>query len=340
MFKKIHLKNFRSWREFSCEFGHITIFVGPNGAGKTNIIEAVRFLSVLKSFRAREQKELVRWGAAAARVIGVFNGDTIEVGLAPGEKAVKVNGVGKAPSQIVGRLKTVVFSPDDMALLTGPPSGRRRFLDGVLVQKDRQYLAGLATYQNVVRRRNALLEAIAFNRAVIGDLAVWDDKLVELAWQISGARKKFMAFLAEQLSGLYRLACADKAVVGLAPKWSELSLERLAAHLNRDIQLRATTIGPHHDDFSVLLNDRDVGRFGSRGENRTAIVVLKIIELEYLKNDDSAPVLLLDDIFSELDHSRRARLQDLIKDYQTIITTTDEHYIGDGLKKRAKIIKL
>lgn len=337
MIRSIKLENFRNHTKLELSFGGVTILLGPNGAGKTNVVEAIRLLSLLKSFRARNQKELIKWNEQAARVIGKIGDQTIEFAISVEQKLVKLNGVKKSSANMIGLLQTVLFTPEDVSLLSGAPSNRRRFLDSMLVQKDKHYLIALSKYQQVLRQRNAALEAVSRGLARRENLSVWDGQLIELGQIVHQQRKKAVEIINNLIVQTYQKATGGVQALLVEPKWSQISADILSAAWGRDIALQSTTKGPHHDDFAVLFDGKDIGRFGSRGENRTAVVALKLAELEYLGKD---AVLLLDDIFSELDHNRRERLQQLIQSYQTIITTTDEHYISSDLMKAANIVKL
>lgn len=337
MLKHLQLHDFRNHHKLELEFGQVTILLGPNGVGKTNVLEAIRMISLLKSFRARAQSQLIAWGKEVARIVAKANDLTIELALTPAEKVIKVNGVPKTHAQALGVIKTVLFAPDDVGLFQGPPVLRRRFLDGILAQSDRPYLNALAIYQAVLRQRNATLAMIARSSASLNDLTAWDGQLVEQGQLIHKKRQQLIKRFNDELPAIHEQASGKSLGFEIKPTWSEISPELLAARAERDIILQSTSIGPHHDDFAVLLADKDVGRFGSRGENRTVVFSLKIAELNYLGQDT---LLLLDDIFSELDHNRRQRLQQLFKDYQTIITTTDEHYISSDLAKTASLIRL
>ncbi|MBI4991376.1 DNA replication and repair protein RecF, partial [Candidatus Gottesmanbacteria bacterium] len=271
-------------------------------------------------------------------------------------KKYTVNGVGKRMVDFVGELKTVLFWPEDLELVTDSPSLRRRYLDFVLVQADREYRRSLVSYEKGLRQRNKVLEAIRERGAHRHQLLFWDQLLIKAGEYITRKREEYINYLNNShppAGGLnsqidnYHLEY-DKSVISEA---------RLAQYSEEEVAAAATLVGPHRDDFKFQIVSnaprpplmvrggegelRNLSHFGSRGEQRLAILWLKLGELAYIEETTGEkPVLLLDDIFSELDHEHRKTIFDIIGNQQTIMTTTDEHFIDNKSLKELKVIKL
>ena len=310
---KISLQNFRNYEKRTFEFGLKTLIVGENGAGKSNIMEAVYLLATGKSFRADYESEMVSYDKDFFRVMGVI-GEMGEMGveMVENRKRFLVNGVPRRQVDFVGNLRAVLFCPQDMELVTGSPGGRRRYLDFVISQMDREYRRCLISYEKGLRQRNKLLEMIREGLAQRSQLYFWDKLLIKNGEYITLKRGEYLTGLAEY----------DK---------STISETRLAQYEMEEVAAAATLVGPHRDDFIVNLAGRDVSKFGSRGEQRMAVLGLKEAEIKRLSDEDTKeqPLLLLDDIFSELDHRHREEVMSLVKNYQgqVIMTTVDRHLL-------------
>lgn len=313
---KISLQNFRSYEKRTFEFGDKTIIVGENGAGKSNIIEAVYLLAVGKSFRADRDTEMVAYGQQFSNLNSqISNNDQItnlQITITD-RKKFEVNGVPRRQIDFVGNLRAVLFCPQDMELVTGSPGGRRRYLDFVISQMDREYRRCLISYEKGLRQRNKLLEMIRENLAQRSQLYFWDKLLIKNGEYITLKRGEYLTGLAEY----------DKSII---------SETRLAQYEMEEVAAATTLVGPHRDDFIIKIQDsrskvqKDVSKFGSRGEQRMVVLGLKRKEIEYLGGN---PLLLLDDIFSELDHKHREEVMNLAKNYsgQVIMTTADRHLL-------------
>ena len=371
MLKHLKLTNFRNHANFEVKLDKTTVFVGKNGCGKSNILEAIALLSFCRSFRDDDKKNLVKIGADFARITG----DTAEIFLQKNPNFIfqaKDKGVIKKQSDFIGRLRSVVFSPETMAIITGSPRYRRKFLDIMISQSDRQYLRALVRYEKVRLERNSLLQRIRANVASESELDFWDKELITEGCSIIESRQKTITYLNTKLSKVYSkisgrtdqldLNYENNVIDGRAsspfqaPKepdgsqrQSDSFAEKLKSMRRREILSGRTFIGPHRDDLVFNLNPFDklraglcnMANFASRGEIRSAILALKIAELEFLsEGETNQPLLLLDDIFSEFDHNRREHLCDLIETYQTIITTTEVEHLSKCLLGKAKIIQL
>lgn len=303
-------------------------------------------LSTGKSFRAHLEQEMIAYDQEIARVKGrVVSDEVVDLeivltrGEVGGEKVAKkkysVNGVSKRARDFVGRLRSVYFGPEDLELVTNSPSTRRRYLDLVLSQVDREYARASLSYEKGLRQRNKLLERVRDEGAPRSQLLFWNQLLIRNGEYLTGAREEFMGF------------CNAQQSKGKTPPFqleydrSVISPSRLKDYAKEEIAAGATLVGPHRDDFEFRLEKRDLSKFGSRGEQRLAILWLKLCELEFVsQKEDERPVLLLDDIFSELDKTRRKLVLEVIPAQQTIITTTDIGLVEKDYQKKAKMIEL
>jgi len=344
--RSLTLTNFRNYENFKIDFKPITIFVGPNGIGKTNLIEAIHLLSLGKSYRTQDSFELIKWDEDFCRIVGKVEKNDLELFIDKNteQKSVKINEVKKKSIELFGKLKTVLFSPESIDIVIGAPRLRRRFLDVILSQINREYLYNLIELQKIIKNRNALLKNIRDRKSIPKELDFWNEKLVDLSNLIIKERLELIKFIEKDISVLFPLFKIDKGDLKIkyipsVPDMNYFS-DLLAQNQEREIALSSTLFGPHRDDLQFLLDNRDINSFASRGEIRSVVFSLKMAELNYLKTKDPNTLLLLDDIFSELDKIRREKLSEIIKDQATIITTTDESFIDEKLKKKAKIVGL
>lgn len=319
----LQLQNFRNYSKREFKFGDQTLIIGQNGAGKSNILEAIYLLATGKSFRADRDTEMIQYNENHAIIQcqtlpagrQVPNNEDLKV-IITDRKKFEVNGVPRRMQDFVGKLKAVLFAPTDMDLITGSPGGRRRYLDFVISQFDREYRRSLVSYEKGLRQRNRLLELIRDNLAQRSQLFFWDRLLIKDGDYITLARSRYLA----NLSNHRYQTNYDKSVIS-ETRLKQYELEEVAA--------ATTLVGPHRDDFEVLYQERDISKYGSRGEQRMAMLWLKQNEITVLSDGD-LPVLLLDDIFSELDHAHREEVLQIIATHklvggQTIMTTADDH---------------
>jgi DNA replication and repair protein RecF len=348
---KLRLQDFRLYtkKEFAFE-GKNTLIVGQNTVGKTNILEAIYLLASGKSFRAGLESEMISYDQEIARVKGRIENEEItdleivltrgEVG---GEKTAKkkflVNGVSRRMFDFVGKLKAVYFRPEDLDLVTDSPSLRRKYLDMVLGQVDKEYLRNLLSFEKGLRQRNKLLERIREEGVSRSQLLFWDQLLIRTGNYLTNSRGKFIDFCnqqpttsnKQQIKLDYQLEY-DKSVISPA-RLEEYAVEEVAA--------ASTLVGPHRDDFCFLLKNRELHAFGSRGEQRLGVLWLKLAELEFIYSQtNERPALLLDDIFSELDEKHRELVMEVIPKQQTIITTTDLNLVAIDCQEKMEVIKL
>lgn len=348
--KQICLKDFRNYSQKEFEFSaNSTLLVGPNAVGKTNLLEAIYLLATGKSFRAQVVEEMINYGQDLARLRAEIKNsqgiESLEIILTAGEilgrrtpkKRYLVNGVGRRMMDFVGNLRVVYFGPEDLKIILNSPSVRRQWLDSVLEQIDKEYKRANLSYQKGLRQRNKLLEQIRDEGKPKGILFFWNKLLLENGEIISQKREEFINFINSQPHYFGQIdVFYDKSVI---------SPQRLQRYLDREIASGMTLIGPHRDDFDVKIKDGEVERslhaFGSRSEQRTAIFSLKLAELEFMfVKTQERPLLLLDDIFSELDSKRRERLLEVIPKQQTILTTADIDLLEKQYLKKLEVIKV
>ncbi|HEX7195326.1 MAG TPA: DNA replication and repair protein RecF [Candidatus Limnocylindria bacterium] len=376
---RLVLENFRSYAaaELTPDPG-LTVIAGPNGTGKTNLLEAIHATIVGRSHRASADAELVRHGAPFARVRLELAGGTAERGstielVLPGpepdpgiRKRLTVNGVARRTTSLSEVSRAVLFRPEEMLLLVGAPSDRRRFLDGIVAQRDRRAARDLVEVARVITQRNALLRAIRAEEAPIDSLGFWDEQLALLGARVMRARLEVLGELLERIGPLHDAVAVDGErgarvslayVDGLKEAWPERAApaERLpadaelaAAYRRRIAEVRqkeawngVSLVGPQRDDLRAELGGRDVASHASRGQQRTIILAMKLAETDLLGVDGPRPVVLLDDVFSELDPDRAARHSDLLAGRgQVIVTTADPGTLDAARRREAAVWRI
>lgn len=319
----------------------VHVLLGENGVGKTNILEAISLLSLTKSCQKADEVDIITWGQDFYRIQAKAQEDTgekktfeIVSQISPRKQKVCFANDVKIPvSSMVGQLPTVIFLPQDLELFTGSPANRRAFLDQLLCQVSPQYLQTLMQYQKVLKQRNALLRKISDGVARRADLAVWDEKLAETGTTVMLRRLELIEVLqctlAEELSRLgedwsdAQISYERKGNEREFPAAKQEFLDLLSHFQERDIIVHSSTIGPHRDDWKILVDGRDIATFASRGQQRTAILALLFLEVSYVElQRGEKPVILLDDVFSELDDHHQVSLLSSLKEHQVIITST------------------
>jgi DNA replication and repair protein RecF len=373
---RLALTDFRSYAaaELMPEPG-LTLVAGPNGTGKTNLLEAIHVTITGRSHRAGVDAELVRHGAPFARVVLELAGGTGQDGatvelVLPGEqpppgirKRLLVNGVPRRTTTLAEVARVVLFRPEEMLLLVGSPSDRRRFLDGILAQRDRHAARDLVDVARVVTQRNALLRAIRAEEASIESLGFWDEQLTQLGARVMRARLEVLTDLVDRIGPLHAAVAADEQqegpvalayLDGLKEAWPERAdpRERMpgadelaAAYRRRIAEVRqreawngVSLVGPQRDDLRAELGGRDVATHASRGQQRTIILAMKLAETDLLGADGPRPIVLLDDVFSELDPERADRLSDLLADRGQVIVTTADPATLEGARRHGAAV--
>jgi len=346
--RSIVLQHFRNYAQQKFEFDpQVTVVVGVNTAGKTNLTEAIQLLASGRSFRGKSEKELVQFDHDIARVQGLVDDDTGKtkleaIVLTPDAnsgrwgKRFLVNGVAKSRNNFVGHLPLVAFRPEELDIVIAGPSLRRQFLDDVLEIVDREYYFASVAYEKALRQRNALLDLVQeTGRKNTEQFAYWDNLVIENGKIIHEKRKEFIAFL--------NMTSKDVAQFEVVYDHSIISKERLAQYEAAEIAAGNTLVGPHRDDFYFLMKQknekRDIKLFGSRGQQRLVVLQLKLLQIQFVTEMlGIKPLLVLDDIFSELDSKHIELVLDKTKGQQVILTTTHKEFIPD--KKAISVIEL
>jgi DNA replication and repair protein RecF len=397
----LSLNHFRNYRRLTLDFERpLALIQGGNAQGKSNLLEAIYYLATSKSSHARAEREVVGWNATEqpipfAQITGYVerSEQTLKLeilftvrpdGVNYG-KQIRINGVNRRSLDLVGQLRAVLFTPEDIVLVSGSPSERRRYLDIALCQIDRTYCQHLSRYQKIVTQRNSLLKQLRESATTrhgpnaVAQLGFWDEQLIEHGAAVIARRYAFLSRLApiaqqrhvelsndrEQLDLCYfpsfnpgmlsprdfeRLKNGQLTREIIHSRQTVLPQEQIAEHFQvvldarRDRELIAgtTLYGPHRDDVVFLVNDRDLRTYGSRGQQRTAALALKLAELQAMSEEtNEAPILLLDDVMSELDvHRRNALVTALQNAEQVIATTTDWDDFSAEFRNQAQLLEI
>ncbi|MEO8104920.1 MAG: DNA replication and repair protein RecF [Candidatus Saccharibacteria bacterium] len=350
MIANLRLQHFRSYADDSFELDPgVNIIVGPNASGKTNLLEAILVVASGSSYRARDQ-ELLRADQPWARLDSLDslgNNRTVKFTREPTPgKSYELDGKVYARLTLSHRLPIVLFEPNHLQLLVGSPEQRRNYLDDLLEQTLAGYGSLRRQYKRTLAQRNSLLKQDGASLAT--QLFPWNVRLSELAGQIVQARSQLVSELNLEIGGLYGDLSRARTRISLrydgrwpADVYDSQLLHKLEASVELDRLRGFTAAGPHREDLSVLFDGRLAADVASRGETRTAVLALKLLELQRLQaSRDVAPLLLLDDVFSELDGARRRALTNYLKDYQTFITTTDADVVLQHFTETCHIIPL
>lgn len=347
--KQIYLENFRNYEKQKIDLGkNINVFFGNNAQGKTNILEAMYYSALGRSFRTYKDSELICFGKECAKINILYEKNNreneIEIVLNKSEKkVVKINGIKiNKSSELIGNLNIVIFSPDDILILKQAPSLRRKFLDILISQLKPNYVHVLSEYNKVLEQRNALLKS-----KKVDTIDIWNEQLATLNEKIYDYRKYYIEKLQEKLLLIHPKVTNEKENIKIIYKTKfedkEKFLNLLEKNLTFDLYKGYTGVGAHRDDFEVYINENLLNVYGSQGQHRTAILSLKIAELEILKEQiGENPVLLLDDVTSELDLERINLIFSEIQEYQVFITCTDAGIITNHecLTNNLKLYKI
>lgn len=333
--KSLKLRNYRNYDILNLDFDEAAnIFYGDNAQGKTNILEAVYLTGTTKSHRGAKDREMIRFGCDESHLETIVekNGIDYQIDMhlkKTGSKGIAINKIPiKRASELFGIVNLVFFSPEDLNVIKNGPSERRRFIDMELSQLDKVYMNNLSNYNKIVNQRNHLLKEMAFGEksSLESTLDVWDMQLVHYGNKIIERRTEFIQEMNEIISSIHKKLTGDREDIKVIyePHNGRLSLEdALKKNRERDLRLRSTSTGPHRDDICFMTGDLDIRKYGSQGQQRTAALSLKLSEIEMVKRAiHDTPVLLLDDVLSELDKHRQNYLLDSIHDIQTLITCT------------------
>lgn len=331
--KSLELKNYRNYEALSIEPSSGTnIFFGDNAQGKTNVLEAVYVCATSKSHRGSRDREMIRFGQEDAHICmkversGVLH--KLDIHLKKNKvKGIAVDGmIIKKYSQLFGVVNVVLFSPEDLGIIKNGPGERRRFIDMELCQLSKLYMSYLMNYTKILNQRNNLLKQLGNDSSLLETLDIWDAQLVRYGSLLVRERKKFVSELNALIGDIHSKLSGgrERLVIEYEPSAGEEDYgKRLFSKRSYDIKTRTTSVGPHRDDISFSIRDIDIRRFGSQGQQRTAALSLKLAEIELVRRvTNDKPVLLLDDVLSELDGRRQNYLLESIRDIQTMITCT------------------
>ena len=331
--ESIRLEHFRNYQTLELNFDPGTnIFYGDNAQGKTNILESVYLCGTTKSHKGSKDRELIQFDAEESHIRMKLKKEGVPVKIdmhlrKNRTKGIAVNGVPiRKASELLGIANFVFFSPEDLNIIKNGPSERRRFLDMELCQLSKVYLNDLSSYNKVVNQRNKLLKEISFRPDYLDMLDVWDLQMVQYGKKIIEERRRFVQRLNEIIYEIHQKLTGKKEtlMVSYEENISSEELEKaLRKNRDRDIRMKMSLTGPHRDDICFKIKNIDIRKFGSQGQQRTAALSLKLSEIELVKQEtNDTPILLLDDVLSELDSSRQRYLLDSIKNIQTLITCT------------------
>jgi DNA replication and repair protein RecF len=308
------------------------IFYGDNAQGKTNILEAVYLSGTTKSHRGTKDKDMIQFGANESHIETIVekNGIKYQIDMHLKKNSPKGIAINKIPirkaSELFGIINIVFFSPEDLNIIKNGPGERRRFIDLELSQLDKVYLNNLSNYNRIVNQRNHLLKEIDYNKGALETLDIWDIQLIQYGNKIIERRQKFIEEINKIISNIHKKLTGNREDIKIVyePSNGALSFEQaLLKNKEKDLRIKSTSVGPHRDDIAFLVSDIDIRKYGSQGQQRTAALSLKLSEIELVKQSiHDTPVLLLDDVLSELDKHRQNYLLDSIHDIQTLITCT------------------
>lgn len=331
--KSLELADFRNYDSLHIDFSKGTnILYGDNAQGKTNILEAIYLSATTKSHKGSKDKDIVNFNKEEAHIRTYLEKDNMDIRVDMHLRKNKTKGIAidgqkiKKAAELLGLLNVVFFSPEDLSIIKNGPAERRRFVDMELCQLDPFYLYNLNHYNKIVNQRNKLLKDMYFNPSLKETLNIWDSQLVSFGSKIIERRQLFVEQLNDIIYDIHKKLSGqrEELKVKYEPDVMIEDYEKnLAIYQDRDVKLKQTTVGPHRDDFCFMVKNVDIRKFGSQGQQRTAALSLKLSEIELVKKiANENPVLLLDDVLSELDSHRQNYLLSTIGEIQTIITCT------------------
>ncbi len=346
--KSVALSHFRNYSDMYMEFDKGTnILYGDNAQGKTNILEAVYVSGTSRSHKGSKDKELIQFGQEESHIRTVVERDGLDYQIDMHIKKNKSKGIAinkvpiKKASELFGILNIVFFSPEDLNIIKNGPSERRRFLDMELCQLDKVYLYHLTKYNKILNQRNKLLKDINFKPELKDTLSVWDMQMIDYGKKIIESRHRFIAELNGIVKNIHRNISGNKEelIIRYEPNVEERFLEQeLKKNQQRDLKFGITSVGPHRDDMCFIIHEVDIRKYGSQGQQRSCALSLKLSEIELVKKSTrQTPVLILDDVLSELDSNRQNFLLNSIHDIQTVITCTG---LDEFVKNRFEIDKV
>ena len=349
--KRLQMLNYRNYNVLDISLGpHVNVFMGDNAQGKTNILEGIYYCAFARSHRTSKDRELINWNADNA-LLSVSVGrerldKRIDISiLKDGKKAIQINKIKiKKIGELFGNFNVVMFSPEDLKIIKDSPGVRRKFIDMELCQLNPKYYYNLVQYNKVLNERNSILRNRNINKDI---LEVYDMQLVEFGYNIIMERLEYIKKLNKYSEKIHSDITSGKEKIEFRYTSTIKDLENIKDNFYallekvRDSERGITSVGPHRDDFIVLINDIDTKSYGSQGQQRTAVLTIKFASLKIIKElTGEHPVLLLDDVLSELDFSRKRYILSTIGDIQTIITCTGIEDLYEYLDDKSKVFKV
>lgn len=343
----IRLTNFRNYTNSIVRFNDGVNFVlGKNAQGKTNLLESIYLCAISKSPRTSKEKQMINFNSEYSNVLLNFNtiggNKTIEIILSnSNKKIIKINNIPIVKlTQLIGELNIVYFSPDELKLIKETPEDRRRFLDISISQFDKGYMFDLIRYEKILKQRNCVLKSNISEQSKIEQLNIWTPQLISTAEKIIKKRLLFIENLKKYSKIIYNsIILGEKLDISYSfEEKNNISIledlnNQFKLNLKKELEMQHTLVGPHRDDIIFKINNQDCRYFSSQGQQRTVALTLKLALMEIIKEEvKEYPVLLLDDVLSELDNNRQARLLSIVKNYQTIISCADLNLNLEGNK--------
>lgn len=360
--EKISLRSYRNYDALDLKFSpKLNVFLGENAQGKTNLLESIYVLSFARSHRSNNEKEMIGWDQEFARIEGKINKKNgsldLTMILSNKGKKTKINGLEQTKlSHYIGNLNVILFAPEDLSLVKGAPQNRRKFLDMEIGQINANYLYNLSKYQNVLKQRNQYLKKMAFsgNKDLVY-LDVLSEQLAEAGSLVLYHRLQFIEKLEDWANTIHQQITLHKETLKITYKSQleistemsekelfELLIKEFKATTEKDLKHLTTSIGPHRDDLLFFVNDKNVQTYGSQGQQRTTALSLKLAEIELINDEiGEYPILLLDDVLSELDDDRQIHLMEYIENkLQTFLTTTSLTHLEKKLNITPEVFNI
>ncbi|MFA5602315.1 MAG: DNA replication/repair protein RecF [Bacilli bacterium] len=354
--KKLLLQNFRNYKKIEIDFfKNINIFYGNNAQGKTNILEAIYILALTKSFRTQFDNEILKFDSNSSKITGMFEKDEMSIKLEviiskDGKRVKKNNKVIKKFSNYISNLNIIIFCPDDLKIIRGTPNDRRKFLNIEIGQLDNKYITILNNYNALLKNRNEYLRNLYVNKSRDHRyLEVLTDKLIDLALKIYEFRKKFILLINKEIKKIQsellekEIRIEYRSFMDILSCDSKKTKEELTVQFKKDIEREifygSTLVGPHKDDLIFFIDNKEIKKYGSQGQQRAMVLALKLAEINvFYKEKKNYPILLLDDVLSEIDEEKKnIFLKKIKRKIQTIITTTNLKDISDDVLKKSRI---
>lgn len=351
--KRLQMLNYRNYNVLDISLGpHVNVFMGDNAQGKTNILEGIYYCAFARSHRTSKDRELINWNSDNVLLSVTVGRERLDKRidisiLKDGKKAIQINKIKiKKIGELFGNFNVVMFSPEDLKIIKDSPGVRRKFIDMELCQLNPKYYYNLVQYNKVLNERNSILRNRNINKDI---LDVYDMQLVEFGYNIIMDRLEYIEKLnkystkihSDITSGKERIEFKYVSTIKDLENIRESFYSLLEKNRVRDCERGITSVGPHRDDFTVLINDIDTKSYGSQGQQRTAVLTIKFSSLKIIKElTGEHPVLLLDDVLSELDFSRKRYILSTIGDIQTIITCTGIEDLYEYLDDKSKVFKV